>query len=81
MTGANGVVFEVLNIIDDQSLPQQCTPADAYHRRPKATAGDRGDDSHDRVRHDRIGTNGTVTLRHNTRLHTSPSAPPTATGG
>jgi transposase InsO family protein len=51
-----------------RSLPASCTPADAYHRRPKATAGDR-DDAHDRVRHDVIDNNGKITLRVNGRLH------------
>ena len=51
-----------------RSLPERCTPADAYQRRPKATAGDR-DDSHDRVRHDVVDTNGKITLRVNGRLH------------
>ena len=37
---------------------ERCTPADAYHRRPKATAGDRGD-THDRVRHDLVDKSGT----------------------
>jgi len=51
-----------------RSLPERCTPADAYHRRPKATAGDR-DDTHDRVRHDVVDKTGSVTLRVNGRLH------------
>jgi transposase InsO family protein len=52
-----------------RSLPERCTPADAYHRRPKATAGDRGDDTHDRVRHDRVDNNGKITLRVDSRMH------------
>jgi len=52
-----------------RSLPERCTPADAYQRRPKATAGDRGDDTHDRVRHDIVDNNGKVTLRVNGRMH------------
>jgi transposase InsO family protein len=52
-----------------RSLPERCTPADAYQRRPKATPSDRGDDSHDRVRHDRVDTNGKITLRVEGRLH------------
>ena len=51
-----------------RSLPERCTPADAYHRRPKATASHR-QDSHDRVRHDVIDTSGKITLRVNGRLH------------
>jgi transposase InsO family protein len=52
-----------------RSLPERCTPADAYQRRPKATAGDRGDDTHDRVRHDVIDKSGRITLRVNGRMH------------
>ncbi len=52
-----------------RSLPERCTPTDAYHRRPKATASDRSDDSHDRVRHDVIDNSGKITLRVNGRMH------------
>jgi transposase InsO family protein len=52
-----------------RSLPERCTPADAYHRRPKATPGDRGNDAHDRVRHDLVDKNGKVTLRVDGRMH------------
>jgi hypothetical protein len=52
-----------------RSLPASCTPASAYHRRPKASAGDRTDDSHDRVRHDTIDRSGRITLRVNGRMH------------
>jgi hypothetical protein len=45
------------------------TPATAYTARPKATPGDRTTDTHDRVRTDKIGTTGTVTLRHGGKLH------------
>ena len=51
-----------------RSLPERCTPADAYHRRPKASAG-RRDDSHDRVRHDTVDKSGRITLRVNGRMH------------
>ena len=51
-----------------RSLPGRCTPTDAYHRRPKATASHR-DDSHDRVRHDVIDNNGKITLRVDGRMH------------
>ena len=47
-----------------RSLPHRATPATAYAARPKATPGDRATDTHDRVRTDKIGTTGTVTLRH-----------------
>jgi hypothetical protein len=53
-----------------RSLPHHATPAAAYHARPKATpTADRVSDSHHRVRHDRIDTDGKLTLRVNGRLH------------
>jgi transposase InsO family protein len=52
-----------------RSLPHRATPAAAYAARPKATPGDRSADTHDRVRTDRIDTNGILTLRHGGRLH------------
>jgi transposase InsO family protein len=52
-----------------RSLPHRCTPATACAARPKATPGDRTADTHDRVRRDRIDTNGVVTLRHGGRLY------------
>jgi len=51
-----------------RSLPQRCTPAVAYAARPKATPAER-DDTHWRVRHDRVAEGGSVTLRHDGRLH------------
>jgi transposase InsO family protein len=45
------------------------TPAEAYAARPKATPTGPSIDPHYRVRHDRIDSTGTVTLRHNSRLH------------
>jgi len=52
-----------------RSLPHRQTPATAYTTRPKATAGDRAADTHDRVRADRIDADGKVTLRHAGRLY------------
>ena len=52
-----------------KSLPGRATPATAYAARPKAAPGDRGADTHDRVRTDIIGTTGTVTLRHAGELY------------
>jgi transposase InsO family protein len=53
-----------------RSLPQAATPAAVYTTLPKAApAGSRDDDSHDRVRRDRIDDSGVVTLRHAGRLH------------
>lgn len=50
-------------------MPHHATPATAYTARPKASPGAAPGDPHDRVRHDRIDTAGTVTLRHDGRLH------------
>ena len=48
----------------------RATPAAAYAARPKASPGtDRSRETHDRVRTDKIDRVGTVTLRHNGRLH------------
>ncbi len=52
-----------------RSLPNHCTPATAYNARPKAGPGNRSTDRHLRVRRDRVDSTGSVTLRHNGRLH------------
>jgi transposase InsO family protein len=52
-----------------RSLPQRSTPAVAYAARPKAGPGDRSDDVHFRVRHDRVADGGSVTLRVDGHLH------------
>ena len=53
-----------------RSLPQRGTPATTYRARPKATpSADRSNDSHQRVRTDRLDQSGCVTLRVNGRLH------------
>jgi transposase InsO family protein len=53
-----------------RSLPHRATPATSYTTMPKATpTRDRTDDTHDRVRHDKIDNSGVVTLRVNGRLH------------
>jgi transposase InsO family protein len=53
-----------------RSLEHRATPATAYQARPKATPShDRSRETHDRVRTDKIDRVGTVTLRHNGRLH------------
>jgi transposase InsO family protein len=52
-----------------RSLPRRATPATAYAARPKAAPGSRDTDTHDRIRTDIIGANGTVTLRHGGRLY------------
>ena len=45
------------------------TPAAAYQRLPKTGPEHNSVDTHFRVRHDRIDKTGSVTLRHNSRLH------------
>jgi transposase InsO family protein len=52
-----------------RSLPHRATPATIYTARPKAGPGSREDDTHDRVRRDRVDATGVVTLRHAGRLH------------
>ena len=52
-----------------RSLPHRATPATAYTARPKAAPGDRAADTHDRVRTDRVDTDGKLTLRVNGKLH------------
>src|SRR5215831_1254360 len=52
-----------------RSLPHQATPAVIYAARPKAAPGSRTAGTHDRVRTDKVGVTGTVTLRHAGRLH------------
>ena len=48
---------------------KRSTPAAAYNRLPKATPQHNGADTHFRVRRDRIDKTGSVTIRHNSRLH------------
>jgi transposase InsO family protein len=45
------------------------TPAQAYHARPKATPTHSNQGSHYRLRHDLVDKTGSVTLRHDSRLH------------
>ena len=53
-----------------RSLPHRATPATRYNTMPKAVPGESRDpDTHDRVRHDRVDKAGSVTIRHNGRLH------------
>ena len=52
-----------------RSLPHRATPASVYTARPKATVGDRSDDTHDRVREDRVDKAGKVTLRHQGQMY------------
>jgi transposase InsO family protein len=51
------------------SLPHRATPAARYNSLPKAVpAGTRGPNTHDRVRHDIVNDNGSVTLRIRSKL-------------
>jgi transposase InsO family protein len=52
-----------------RSLEHRATPATIYNSRPKATPGDRTDDTHDRTRHDRVDKSGKITLRHGGQLY------------
>jgi len=53
-----------------RSLPHRATPAAVYDTMPKALPGaSRDPDTHDRIRHDRVDKAGSVTLRHDGRLH------------
>lgn len=53
-----------------KSLPQRAVPATLFDTLPKATpTTPRDDDSHDRVRFDRVDTSGKITLRHGGRLY------------
>jgi transposase InsO family protein len=52
-----------------RALPHRATPNTTYTTGIKATPVTRRTDSHDRVRDDRVGTSGTVTLRIASRLH------------
>nr|WP_233568684.1 integrase core domain-containing protein [Kocuria soli] len=50
--------------------PHRATPATLYDSMPKAHPGPAaGPITHKRVRHDRVDKAGSVTLRHNSRLH------------
>jgi hypothetical protein len=52
-----------------RSLPHRQTPATAYAARPKASPGTGTPTTHDRVRADRVDTDGKLTLRHAGRLY------------
>jgi transposase InsO family protein len=52
-----------------RSLPHRAPPAVAYTARPKAGPSEPNNDTHFRVRHDRVDKTGRVTLRHHGRLH------------
>jgi transposase InsO family protein len=73
LTGLQTLLDTFTSIYNTQrphrSLPHRATPATAYAARPKATTGDRTTDSHDRIRADRVDTDGKLTLRVNGKLH------------
>ncbi len=58
------------NTIRPHRAVHRRTPQQAYDARPKAApTGTPLDDTHYRIRHDRIDPSGVFTLRHNSRLH------------
>jgi transposase InsO family protein len=52
-----------------RSLEHRATPATIYTTRPKATPTARDDDSHDRVRHDKVDKAGKITWRYQGQMH------------
>jgi hypothetical protein len=53
-----------------RSLPHRATPATLYESMPKSLPDPTTNpETHDRIRHDRVDKTGSVTLRHNSRLH------------
>jgi hypothetical protein len=52
-----------------RSLEHRATPATTYTSRPKAAPGSRADDTHNRVRHDRVDNAGKITLRYQGKLY------------
>jgi hypothetical protein len=51
------------------SLPHRATPATVYRSRSKASPSDRSQDTHDRVRRDRVDKTDKITLRYDGRLY------------
>jgi transposase InsO family protein len=64
-------VEEYNNHRPHRSLEHRATPATVYTTRPKATpsAGDRDDDSHDRVRNDKVDKAGKITWRYQGQMY------------
>ncbi len=52
-----------------RSLEHRATPATVYTSRAKATPGNRDDDTHERVRRDRVDKSGKITLRYQGQLY------------
>jgi transposase InsO family protein len=73
LTQLQALLDAFTTIYNDQrphrSLPHQATPATAYAARPKAAPGDRGADTHNRVRRDKISKIGNVTIRTGGKLY------------
>jgi len=67
-TQLNTFVDEYNHRRPHRSLPHNATPATIYNSRPKADPATRID-THNRVRTDRVDQAGSITLRHNGRLH------------
>lgn len=64
-------VTEYNNHRPHRSLEHRATPATVYTTRPKATpsTGDRDDDTHDRVRHDKVDKTGKITWRYQGQMY------------
>jgi hypothetical protein len=62
-------VEEYNNHRPHRSLPHRATPATVYTARPKATPGDRDDDTHDRVRYDKVDKAGKITWRYHGQMY------------
>jgi hypothetical protein len=53
-----------------RSLPHRATPATVYTNRPKASpTSDRDDDTHDRVRYDKVDKAGKITWRYHGQMY------------
>jgi hypothetical protein len=52
-----------------RSLEHRATPATIYTTRPKATPTGRDDDTHDRVRHDKVDKAGKITWRYHGQMY------------
>jgi hypothetical protein len=62
-------VAEYNNHRPHRSLEHRATPATIYTSRPKAAPGSRANDTHDRVRRDRVDQAGKITLRYQGKLY------------
>ena len=64
-------VEEYIDHRPHRSLEHRATPATVYTTRPKATpgTGNRDDDTHDRVRHDKVDKAGKITWRYQGQMY------------